>query len=63
MNLELFLKPLRFTLVRVDLILQKYFTKIGTRGGLANTPKQQAARAANGKKGGRPKAVKRETVH
>lgn len=31
---------------------------LGSKGGLANTPEQNAARAVNAKKGGRPKGSK-----
>jgi len=35
--------------------VKKYLAEIGKKGGSQNTHAQNAARAANGKKGGRPK--------
>jgi hypothetical protein len=41
--------------------VKDYLAAIGQRGGQANTAAQNAARAANGRKGGRPPKKRRKT--
>lgn len=41
--------------------VKDYLAAIGRRGGAANTAAQNAARAANGRKGGRPTKKRRKT--
>jgi general stress protein YciG len=40
--------------------VRDYLATIGRKGGEATTPAKQAASRANGKRGGRPKKVKKE---
>lgn len=55
--LELFLEVLRFAHMKAPSAVKKWYRRIGSKGGSANTEAQNAARKLNGAKGGRPRRV------